>query len=486
VCWDPRRPLDRTRTGLAGECRAAGRPQTEQGACGCIAQGGARRGGDPDEVPGLCQGPEAAGEPAQGDRGHEEPHQAGLLQAAINRAPAPKKPFFEGLRDLTYPPQPPNLAAQVWDQCKHGTSDFLTWHRIFLYNFEQVLQGAANDKSLRLPYWDYTDPAQVQLPAEFAQPTLSGGGANSLYDPRRRSQTVKLDPGDTDIDSLLQESDYGSFSSDLEDQPHGTTHCAVGPGCPYPLMGKVAVAGTDPIFWLHHANIDRIFECWQKSGGTVPSDLKDQPYPFIDATGALVTMKYSDLPLDYTYDHVNRCGRKPTARLLATPQALAPQVTSLAKVQGFAISDASAAVSLPLPKSGPPADRFRNSLLAPAGPTRTKLVLDDITAEGPPGVLFKVYLSTAGPHPRRQYVATLSFFGVEAHDGHAAGGGKRSRHIDVTEKLKALKGKAAEMPAVQVVFEAADGTASSTLQTARALFDSKSGLRVGSVELQVR
>jgi hypothetical protein len=103
-------------------------------------------------------------------------------------------------------------------------------------------------------------------------------------------------------------------------------------------------------------------------------------------------------------------------------------------------------------------------------------------------VLFDVYLSTKGPNPRRQYVATLSFFGMaHPHKGKAAAAvPKVSRHIDVTEELQALKGSSAEVPDVQVVFEASDGTAGSTLQAARTLFNPQSGLKVGSIQLQVK
>src|SRR3954469_14874898 len=133
---------------------------------------------------------------------------AGLVQNAINAAPAAKKVFFNGIKDLTYPATPAGLAAQVWDKCQHGTPEFLTWHRMFLFYFEKTLQASAGDNSLHLPYWDYTDPVQVQLPAQFAQPTLPGGKPNPLYDVRRRSQTVKLDPNATNIDNLLKKTTY--------------------------------------------------------------------------------------------------------------------------------------------------------------------------------------------------------------------------------------------------------------------------------------
>ncbi|MCI4669588.1 MAG: tyrosinase family protein [Bacteroidia bacterium] len=40
--------------------------------------------------------------------------------------------------------------------CEHGWEQFLTWHRMFLYEFEQTLQDF--DETVTLPYWDWTDP----------------------------------------------------------------------------------------------------------------------------------------------------------------------------------------------------------------------------------------------------------------------------------------------------------------------------------------
>ena len=399
---------------------------------------------------------------------------AGLIQNAINAAPASKKQFFNGLHDLTYPPTPAGLAAQVWDKCQHGTPEFLTWHRMFLFYFEKTLQEAAQDKTLHLPYWDYTDPTQVQLPAQFAQPKLSNGTPNPLYDIRRRSQTVKLDPNATNIDNLLKKATYTSFRPEIEQQPHGYAHCTVGPDCPYPLMGDVPVAGTDPIFWLHHANIDRIFECWLKLGGTVPDSLKSKSYSFIDSAGNLVTKKYSDLPIDYTYDHATNCGRKATLKFTATTEGV-ETVTSLAQLPSFAINGVKATAKLPKLKAAP----ATTEAVTASG---TELVLSNITVAGSPGVLFNVWLSTTGPNPRRQYVATLSFFGLSHHKGHEA----LNRNIDVTEALNALKGTSAQAPDVQVEFEATDGLEGTRPEAVEPVLNKKAALKVGKIQLQVK
>ena len=398
---------------------------------------------------------------------------AGLLQDAIDDAPASKKKFFNGLRDLTYPPTPVGLAAKVWDQCQHGTLEFLTWHRMFLFYFEKTLQASAGDPSLHLPYWDYTDPTQLQLPAQFAQPTLPGGKPNPLYDVRRRSQTVKLDSNATNIDNLLKQASYGDFGPELEQQPHGYAHCTVGPDCPYPLMGDVPVAGTDPIFWLHHANIDRIFECWLKLGGTVPNNLKNISHSFVDGTGALVTKTYATLPIDYAYDHTASCGRKATLKFTPRPEGL-EAVTPLANVQSFQINGVRSAAKLPKLKPAP----ATTEAVTPSG---TELVLSDITLAGPPGVLYNVYLSTTGANPRKEYVATVSFFGVN-HHGHGA----ISRKVDVTEALNALKGKNGEAPDVEVEFEATDGTPGVKPESLEPVLNKKAALKVGKIQLQVK
>jgi tyrosinase len=49
-----------------------------------------------------------------------------------------------------------NLALIHQNHCQHGWERFLTWHRIYLYEFEQALQDICPD--VTLPYWDWTMP----------------------------------------------------------------------------------------------------------------------------------------------------------------------------------------------------------------------------------------------------------------------------------------------------------------------------------------
>ena len=55
----------------------------------------------------------------------------------------------------------------------------------------------------------------------------------------------------------------------LENFPHGAVHSLVGNDydelgnpCDEGWMGSFFTAGLDPLFWLHHANIDRLWQVW--------------------------------------------------------------------------------------------------------------------------------------------------------------------------------------------------------------------------------
>jgi hypothetical protein len=158
-------------------------------------------------------------------------------------------------------------------------------------------------------------------------------------------------------------------------------------------------------------------------------------------------------------------------------------MTALGSAAQIRLDEPTVSVRLPVATSGPAADRLRQALAGPIGRTTAELVLDDMEVSQPPGVQFNVYLATTGPTPRRQYVGTLSFFGVAHRSGHVALPG---RTFDVTEQLQALKGQSPQLSEVQVVFEATEGTADSTPEKAGPQLNRQAGLRVGSVRLQVQ
>jgi hypothetical protein len=73
----------------------------------------------------------------------------------------------------------------TWCRCEHGTVQFLTWHRMYLWYFERVLQEAAGDPSLRLPYWDYE--TEAHLPAAYRDATYVNEQGQTVPNPLRVS-----------------------------------------------------------------------------------------------------------------------------------------------------------------------------------------------------------------------------------------------------------------------------------------------------------
>jgi tyrosinase len=46
-------------------------------------------------------------------------------------------------------------AAQLLGACPHGSPDFWSWHRMYLFFFERLCQHLTGKSDFALPYWDY-------------------------------------------------------------------------------------------------------------------------------------------------------------------------------------------------------------------------------------------------------------------------------------------------------------------------------------------
>ena len=138
-----------------------------------------------------------------------------------------------------------------------------------------------------LPWWDWTlrNAQQSGIPSIFAQSNVDGR-PNPLYSfhvnlpnstPRLVRNTGRQpgDPGElpaqADVDDVLSRTDWNDFVDALENI-HDGIHGWVGGD-----MGIVASAAFDPIFWSHHAMIDRFWWLWQVRNGNanISADLLD-------------------------------------------------------------------------------------------------------------------------------------------------------------------------------------------------------------------
>jgi tyrosinase len=162
--------------------------------------------------------------------------------------------------------------------------NFLTWHRRFLRQIELRLQR--EQPGVVLPYWDWvTDRA---LPTPISTPPLL-----TSWSVKRSWNPTPL-PSQTDIVAVLAIADFSTFQITLE-HLHDRVHVAVGGNM------DTAASPSDPLFFLHHANIDRLWHQWQQAhpGQTPPNPNETlQPRPI---EGVKVSTQLSIAPLGYSY-----------------------------------------------------------------------------------------------------------------------------------------------------------------------------------------
>jgi tyrosinase len=209
------------------------------------------------------------------------------------------------------PPVPtsplPSQGDQVryWDQCQHQSWYFPPWHRGYLLALEAQIRAdvisLGGPATWALPYWNYFGPGQeFNIPPAFTQQTLPDGSPNPLFVTARygpdndgniyvpTSTAIQQHPSDpnfvygpvtqdsmsndlyTGSDAVTSPSGFGGLetgfahgggtSGNLENDPHNLVHVYVGGRGG--LMSYPNLAGLDPIFYLHHANIDRMWAAW--------------------------------------------------------------------------------------------------------------------------------------------------------------------------------------------------------------------------------
>lgn len=181
------------------------------------------------------------------------------------------KAAYKAMRDLATsdPADPRGFGHQTNIHCHncggggssiqvHGTLRFLPWHRAYLYFHEQILGKLITDPEFRLPYWDWENPSHRAIPSGYNSPN---NATNPLF-----NSTRSMGPGDLlhptsgQPATALSEANFNDFSSEIEGAPHGSVHVEVGGD-----MGGFDLAARDPIFYAHHANVDKVWSDWMKA-----------------------------------------------------------------------------------------------------------------------------------------------------------------------------------------------------------------------------
>ncbi|WP_244817873.1 tyrosinase family protein [Caballeronia sp. Lep1P3] len=358
--------------------------------------------------------------------------------------------------------------------CPHDVAYFMAWHRGYIYYFEQQLKSSSGDTGVTLPYWDYyTYPT---IPSEFTD-TASG---NPLYVSRVNSnvyQALDLSPFGSRIVNF-QRGTSSAFETMCENAPHDPVHDIIGGP-----MADIATAATDPLFYLHHCNIDRLWNAWSlRPTSKVP--VASNSYwsgTFTYARSLTMARSLTRTTAQLGYDYANDTtpavlppqaqqgriirvqaqvsairGLPQLATFTTTPgRSISATRRALGGVKGIALGETSLSASIPLQASNAtalkdvlsssPAIGLSATQVAPSVANKfqyVKLVLDDVnmpSSAAGGGFFYNVYVNlpaTGDVDAVRSdhFVGTLGAFQISTARYH----GMNMIEYDVTDLLARL------------------------------------------------
>ena len=224
----------------------------------------------------------------------------------------------------------------------HGGWWFLPWHRAYLAVTEMKLRAISGDPHLAFPYWNWSSDRTI--PAPFAEPESPLAQA-IRYTPNRPLHPAEVDRlthdpalarlGVAALGAEIFEADsperipasFGGIAKPnaggwhgrnrLEGIPHTSIHNYVGGERADGSLGdmtELATAGLDPVFFAHHANLDRLWERWRRDPqrrATEPTvaAFTDKTFVFPWLDGTIVTISVADTlqmeRLGYAYDSLS-------------------------------------------------------------------------------------------------------------------------------------------------------------------------------------
>lgn len=391
-------------------------------------------------------------------------------------------PRFEQLPDQTE-------RDEMWNQCQHSGWYFLPWHRGYVAAFEaavaQTVQQLGGPADWALPYWNYLDPTNPnakRIPAAFCEPTLPDGSPNPLAEIARTptQELTTLLTGDDNIDldataaknftgidglggtptGFAQFGEQDSSPGRLELNPHNLVHVMAGGKGGF--LSDPDYAAADPLFWLHHCNIDRLWAAWLTQSTNVQENgakWRDGPtprqfvMPGLDG-GLHVFTPAETLPgarLDPTYDDLFKgTGVAPPGGAVPAAVGDAPEgITMPAKLsdkpvapaqligsnqERLVVANRPVATQVPMPG---------NAMPAAAAPYRLFAYLENIQGAAPSGSL-SLTVGLPGQADALRTKSVVLFGLKKASTEH--GGNGMNVSVDITAQVKELAVKYGAMP----------------------------------------
>jgi tyrosinase len=381
--------------------------------------------------------------------------------------------------------------------CPHGTAYFLAWHRGYLYHFEQQLRTVSKDSSLALPYWDYYKYSR--LPAEFTNAATS----NALYVPRAGTDVysaLSLAPFSSTVVNF-QRGTSNAFETSIESRPHNPVHNLIGRE-----MANMT-SPRDPIFFLHHGNIDRLWNAWVRAGGKRVPAISTSYWAGTFRYGSTMTIErvktYAPGSLNTSYaDNTQPRSLPPTAKSsspfkLAQATFRTPPATrnfparaartisatrrSLGGVSSVILDESSVSARLPVKASDVQAVQSAVSAalsppaqLAPTTDRSVKVILEDLQLLGAGangGYFYNIYINLPDTieDGQKYLLGTVGPFEIAGASHH----GRATLEFPATEVLSKLS--TSELQGLTVSFERINGENAPRGQT----------LRIGEIRIEI-
>ncbi|KAF9621060.1 hypothetical protein IFM89_016084 [Coptis chinensis] len=226
----------------------------------------------------------------------------------------------------------------------HRSWLFFPWHRMMLYFHERILGSLIGDDTFALPFWNWDNPKGMLIPDMY----LNG----SFYDSQRESAHLPPQVADINFDYVERglgpedqieaniafmyhqmvsgakktelfmgcpykagEEGFCDGPGTIELAPHNALHTWVGntQNPERENLGAFYSAAKDPVFYAHHANIDRLWDVWTGLRGNKAEindpDWLDSYFYFYDEKSQNVRIKIRDVldmtKLRYTYEPID-------------------------------------------------------------------------------------------------------------------------------------------------------------------------------------
>lgn len=194
---------------------------------------------------------------------------------------------------------------------QHNNGLFLPWHRQQLAHLERIVARLTGHERFAMPYWDWQE--HRFLPAWITDP------ASPLYERERAAGVEALDFAaarwaESPYTARLASDGFETFCGKLpegagmvEGYGHNHIHQLIGGA-----MKRPRTSARDPMFWLHHSNVDRVWATWHGARGRdlYPADWTARTVGgFVDVEGRVVealpvSATLETRPLGYDYDRL--------------------------------------------------------------------------------------------------------------------------------------------------------------------------------------